>query len=183
MKKKGKSEKRKIRLKVLKLLFLFGIILTSSYFSRYGIYRLIIQYKDFSTPIEYAGGERIMEPLDRGLVAIYNSNGDVYISWRFLSSDPIDLSFNIYQYVAPGPSVQLNSIPINQTTDYLVSNNTHQANAYYYIRTVIEGMEQDESKWVSVMGEISKPYITFALEEYNTASRMGIADVDGERDI
>ncbi|MBN2155273.1 MAG: silent information regulator protein Sir2 [Candidatus Lokiarchaeota archaeon] len=180
MKKKTKSERRKIRLKVLKFLFLFGIILTSSYFSGYGIYRLIIWYKDFSTPIEYTGGDRITESLDRGLVAIYNNNGDVYISWRLLKSDPVDVSFNLYQYSLPGPPVKLNSFNINQTTDFIVLNSTHIYGSRYFIRSIVDSLEQDESKWVSVANQFGQPYISIPLNGSDSANRIGIADVDGD---
>lgn len=39
---------------------------------------------------------RQMEFLDRGLVTMQKADG-IYMSWRFLGTDPDDVSFNIYR--------------------------------------------------------------------------------------
>ena len=37
------------------------------------------------------------EQLGRGVVAIRENPSDVVVSWRYLSSDPINTSFNVYR--------------------------------------------------------------------------------------
>ena len=121
-----------------------------------------------------------METLDRGLVVLYNDDQDIYISWRLLNSDPANIAFNVYQYVSPGPPLKLNSLPINQTTDYIVSNSTHVSGAQYFVRSLIDSIEQEESKWVPVLNEIGQPYISIPMVSNVSSSRMGIADLDGD---
>jgi rhamnogalacturonan endolyase len=41
--------------------------------------------------------QRQMEKLDRGIVAIYQGHGKVYIGWRLLGTDPDNISFNLYR--------------------------------------------------------------------------------------
>ena len=40
---------------------------------------------------------RYMEKLDRGLVAVQQSDGRVFLSWRLLASDPDGVAFNVYR--------------------------------------------------------------------------------------
>ncbi|HEY6123889.1 MAG TPA: hypothetical protein VIV63_04500, partial [Steroidobacteraceae bacterium] len=40
---------------------------------------------------------RYMEKLDRGLVAVQQSDGKVFLSWRLLASDPDGVAFNVYR--------------------------------------------------------------------------------------
>ena len=44
-----------------------------------------------------------MEKLDRGVVAVHQSDGKVFVSWRLLASDPAGTAFNLYRTTAPGP--------------------------------------------------------------------------------
>lgn len=48
-------------------------------------------------------GARVMEPLGRGVVAVQQADGKVFVSWRLLASDPIDTAFNVYRVTAAAP--------------------------------------------------------------------------------
>ena len=76
-----------------------------------------------------ASGQRVMERLDRGLVGQSTADG-AYLSWRWLSSDPDDVTFDIYrvpQGEVTKPSkftkkkYRLNPSPISLTTDFVDS--------------------------------------------------------------
>lgn len=45
-----------------------------------------------------------MENLNRGVVAIHQPNGAVFISWRLLGTDPEGVAFNLYRTTAAAPS-------------------------------------------------------------------------------
>ncbi|MBN2317851.1 MAG: silent information regulator protein Sir2, partial [Acidobacteria bacterium] len=51
---------------------------------------------------------RIEEKIDRGMLALNMGDGRIYLSWRFLKSDPEDVAFNVYRTTAAGPAVRLN---------------------------------------------------------------------------
>ncbi|HUT10150.1 MAG TPA: hypothetical protein VMY42_06610, partial [Thermoguttaceae bacterium] len=44
-----------------------------------------------------AGAQRQMEHLGRGMVAIHQGGGKVYVGWRLLGTDPDDIAFNLYR--------------------------------------------------------------------------------------
>ena len=44
-----------------------------------------------------AKAQRQMEFLDRGVVAVRNAEGKVFVSWRLLATEPTDLAFNLYR--------------------------------------------------------------------------------------
>lgn len=48
-----------------------------------------------------AFGLRFMEHLDRGVVALSRTNGDVFISWRWLGDDPDELASTFTGSVGP----------------------------------------------------------------------------------
>ena len=69
---------------------------------------------------------RYMEKLDRGLVAVQQSDGKVFLSWRLLASDPDGVAFNVYRETAPpaaapptpaasprGPTSQAGAVRVN----------------------------------------------------------------------
>ena len=47
--------------------------------------------------IAMANAQRVTDQFDRGVVAINKGNNQVFISWRFLATDPDDIAFNIYR--------------------------------------------------------------------------------------
>lgn len=80
-------------------------------------------------------GQRNMERLDRGLVAIKTNTG-VFLSWRIYGNDPADVAFNIYR-----DGTKVNSTPITGATNITDASGT--ANSAYAVRPIINGQEQE----------------------------------------
>jgi rhamnogalacturonan endolyase len=81
--------------------------------------------------------ERGMEKLDRGLVAVRTSPGEVFVSWRLFGTDPGNTGFNLYR-----GKQKLNKKPLTQTTwfiDKTASDDT------YSVRAIIKGKEEPVS--------------------------------------
>ena len=38
-----------------------------------------------------------MEKLGRGVIAVRRNKDEVFVTWRYLSSDPVDVAFNVYR--------------------------------------------------------------------------------------
>ena len=57
-------------------------------------------------------GSRQMEKLDRGLVAVSEGGGKVYLSWRVWGTDPANISFNVYR-----DGTKINASPITGATN------------------------------------------------------------------
>jgi rhamnogalacturonan endolyase len=51
--------------------------------------------------------QRPMEYLTRGLVAVHQGDGKVFLSWRLLGTDPDDIAFNLYRAVSGSQPAKL----------------------------------------------------------------------------
>ncbi|MBD7912444.1 rhamnogalacturonan lyase [Clostridium cibarium] len=129
----------------------------------------------------YAASARQMEGLDRGVIATKTSNG-VYIGWRMFGTDSSKISFNVYRN-----GNKITSSPITSSTNYIDKGGN--ISSKYYIRPVINGVEEVASKTVSVSQNpylnvpIQKPAdgITPKGEKYTYSANDGsVGDVDGD---
>ncbi len=77
------------------------------------------------------------EKLGRGIVAIRESPSDVVVSWRYLSADPLDTSFNIYR-----DGKKIAEIPSTTGTFYRDAYDGSEA-AVYKVKPVIGGTEDE----------------------------------------
>jgi rhamnogalacturonan endolyase len=62
---------------------------------------------------------RQMERLGRGVVAINKGEGNVYVGWRLLGTDPDAIAFNLYRATNRGKPVKLNGRPITEATSFV----------------------------------------------------------------
>lgn len=60
--------------------------------------------------LPFAHGQRHMENLGRGVVAIPQPDGKVFVSWRVLGTDPDNLAFNLYRKAEARPG-QMGGFP------------------------------------------------------------------------
>jgi len=75
------------------------------------------------------------ERIGRGLVAIRKSPAEVILSWRYLSSDPLNTAFNVYR-----DGARLNKKPLVEGT-FFSDNNPNSTTAVYEVRPEINGVE------------------------------------------
>jgi rhamnogalacturonan endolyase len=129
-----------------------------------------------------------MERLDRGLVAMNTGNGNVFLSWRLLASDPDDISFNIYRNSNNSKPVKLNSQPLKEGTNFTDSKVDLSMVNTWYVKAVVNGKETETSKAfmmpanAPVRQYMSIPLQTPAGYTPNDAS-AGDLDGDGDYDI
>jgi rhamnogalacturonan endolyase len=120
------------------------------------------------------GPVRQMERLDRGCVAIPQANGQVFVSWRMLGTEPEDVSYHVYRN-----GVKLNHEPITRTTNLVDSHAS--ANAAYTVTSVMDGIEGEPSAPVTAW---TRPFLEVPLKtpdgyQPNDAS---VGDLDGDGD-
>lgn len=84
-----------------------------------------------------AATARQVEALDRGVVSVHTDSGNL-VSWRWLGTDPNDVSFNVYR-----AGTLVNSAPITGSTNYFHSGAPAQAD--YTVRAIVNGVEQGDS--------------------------------------
>lgn len=82
--------------------------------------------------------QRIMERLNRGLVAVRVSSTQTFLSWRVLGYDPDHIAFNLYRN-----GVRINNTPISNSSNFM--DNQYSATNVYMVRPVINGVETGES--------------------------------------
>src|SRR5215510_8517158 len=93
--------------------------------------------------------QRKMETLDRGVVGIWKSASELYVSWRYLATDPEDIGFNVYRQSGAGTAVKLNAMPVTKTTNLTVTGQSGQsAVSRLFVKPVINGVEgAEEGSW------------------------------------
>ena len=121
--------------------------------------------------------QRMMEKLDRGLVAIPAGQDSTFLSWRMLTDDPESIAFNLYRN-----GELINENPLI-TTNYL--DLSPEKNAKYKIHIVVNGKETAEPD--SEMAVWSEGFLEIPLQtpvgySPNDAS-VGDLDGDGQYEL
>src|SRR5262245_49554614 len=62
--------------------------------------------------------QRQIEHLGRGVVAIHEGEGQVFVSWRLLGTDTEDPAFNLYRQAGDEQPRKLNEQPLAGATHY-----------------------------------------------------------------
>jgi len=123
-----------------------------------------------------ATAQREMESLDRGLVAISQGEGRVYLGWRLLGSEPENTAFNLYR-VTGDETQRINPQPLTGATNFL---DPAAAKATgYFIRPLADEKETAPSATTKVM---ENPYVEIPLQPLD-GYRPGDAstgDLDGD---
>src|SRR5436853_4735416 len=105
--------------------------------------------------------QRQMEYLDRGVVAVRNSEGNVFVSWRSLVTDADNIGFNVYCAGVDGKRQKLNKTPVTKTTSFIDPSKDTVNIRNYYVTTVINGHEGETSKPFALRS--TAPYFSIAL--------------------
>jgi rhamnogalacturonan endolyase len=138
-------------------------------------------------------GQRIMENLNRGLVAVRTDSNKVYISWRLLANDPERTAFNLYRIAKGGIVVKLNSEPIRENTNFIDSSIDLTKQNAYSVYPVVNGKEGMAAYWLLPANTPVQQYLSVPLQipaggevagnayTYN-ANDASVADLDGNGD-
>ncbi|MBN1866319.1 hypothetical protein JW916_03405 [Candidatus Sumerlaeota bacterium] len=128
-----------------------------------------------------AHAQRVMENLGRGVVAVRQAEGKVYVGWRLLAVDPDDVAFNLYRVANRTRTVRLNDYPIVESTNFVDETADLEIRNEYYVRPVIDGEEQDASgRFVLHADTPERNYIAIPLRGDYSFNRMGVGDLDGD---
>lgn len=127
------------------------------------------------------------EKLGRGVVAIRENPSEVVVSWRYLSSDPINTTFNLYRN-----GQKIATVPSTTGTFYRDAYSGNEK-AVYTVKPVIGGAESNNiagtytlpanapSGYINIPLDRPAPGVTPAGQEYTyTPNDASIGDVDGD---
>ena len=87
-----------------------------------------------------------MESLGRGLVAVRKSEGQVYLSWRLLGTDPEGIAFDVFRQTSEGSDEKVNASPLTAGTNFLDTEAPPDKSLTYFIRPSENGQ-----------GEVTQP--------------------------
>ncbi|MFD1259022.1 rhamnogalacturonan lyase [Mucilaginibacter terrae] len=132
--------------------------------------------------------QKMMEKLGRGVVAINQGGGKVYVGWRLLTTDADNLAFNLYRTTGSKGTVKVNASPIISTTNYIDQLADSTAATTYFVKEVLNRKEGVASAAYTLpVNSAGKPYLSVPLQTMagykpNDAS-VGDLDGDGEYEI
>lgn len=137
-----------------------------------------------------SGAQRVMEDLDRGVIAI-NQGNSVYIGWRLLVTDPDGTGFNVYR-TTEGKTIKLTDKPITTCTNYIDTRVDLSQTNTYLIRSVIGSKETDTDRsftlpanspvqqYLSIPLQIPDAGETISGKYSYSANDASAADLDGD---
>ncbi|MCP4258668.1 MAG: rhamnogalacturonan lyase [Planctomycetes bacterium] len=129
--------------------------------------------------VSAAPAQRQMENLTRGIVAVKQANGGVYVGWRLFGTDPETVAFNLYRIIGSGEPVKVNETPVTGATNYIDRGAGINHPLRYFVRPVLNGKELTPSRSVSAW---DKNYLEIPIKpipEYRPGD-ASIADLDGD---
>ncbi len=120
------------------------------------------------------------EKLDRGVTALANPTGDIYVGWRLLASDAPNTAFDVLRSeTEQGPWQKLNPAPILDSCNFIDS--TSGGKAFFYV--VRPSTQSDKVPAKATKADLSareEGCITFKLQGNYRAQKVGLADFDGD---
>lgn len=129
-----------------------------------------------------AYGQRQMERLDRGVVAVYQGAGNVFVSWRLLVTDPEDVVFNLYKKQGNSDAQKVNTDPIAGGTNFTISEVSFAEPVAFYVKPIINGVEQHSSAAFTLPSTVpAVDFISIPLQAGNYyVQHAWPADLDGD---
>ncbi|WP_205761033.1 rhamnogalacturonan lyase [Luteolibacter luteus] len=123
-----------------------------------------------------SSAQREMEALDRGVVAVRQPEGKVFVSWRLLGNDPDGTAFNLYR-IAAGKETRVNPEPLAGPTQFIDAEPGSAEG--YAVRSIDNGREGEASKPAKILSTnfIEIPIQT--IENYRPGDASA-ADLDGD---
>ncbi|HEX6846939.1 MAG TPA: rhamnogalacturonan lyase [Chitinophagaceae bacterium] len=128
----------------------------------------------------YLEAQYQMEYLSRGVHAVSDGRGKIFVSWRLLGTENRDLSFNLYR-TTNKKTVRLNKQPIVKATNFVdASADTSLVNTYT-VKAIIDNKEEKAGNSYTLPAH-AKPYISIPLKTPAgySANDASVGDMDGD---
>ncbi|HOZ70550.1 MAG TPA: rhamnogalacturonan lyase, partial [Chitinophagaceae bacterium] len=124
--------------------------------------------------------QRKMEYLDRGLIAMPDRKGHLFVSWRLLGTEDPATTFNVYRKSA-GKTVKLNPQPVEASTSFMDSTADLSQEHQYTVKAVLKKKEEKNGAVYTVPAN-AKPYLSIPLRTPAgySANDASAGDMDGD---
>jgi len=125
--------------------------------------------------------QRQMEYLNRGIVAMPDGKGNIFVSWRLFATDSNNIVFNVYRSVNDAKAVKLNTKPITAVTSWLDEKADAGKSYTYQVATIVNGKEQKDERTYTVKAG-APAYISIPLRtpEGYAPNDASVGDLDGD---
>lgn len=114
-----------------------------------------------------------LEQLDRGLVALPNGEGGIFVSWRLLATDDSAIDFNVYRN-----SILLTKTPLVNSTSF--TDNAGSATDTYRVIPVVDGVENNMLTAQCAVWTNSYLDIPLKAPEAYRPNDASVGDLDGD---
>ena len=124
--------------------------------------------------------QRKMEYLDRGLIAMPDRKGHLFVSWRLLGTEDPATTFNVYRNTG-GKAVKLNPQPVEASTSFMDSTADLSQEHQYTVKAVVKKKEEKNGAVYTVPAN-AKPYLSIPLRTPAgySANDASAGDMDGD---
>lgn len=124
--------------------------------------------------------QRLMENLDRGVVAVPVNDSSCFISWRLLGTDPKEISFDVYKTTG-NKTTKLNKAAIATKTWFIDEKGIKGTEVRYFVKALLKGKVVEVSQPFTMVAE-RKPYLSIPLQtpQGYTPNDASVGDVDGD---
>jgi len=128
----------------------------------------------------FTQAQPLMEKLDRGVVAVPNGKGQVFVSWRLLGTEDHDLGFNLYRTVN-NKTTRLNKKPIISSTNFTDESPDTAQTTTYTVKAIITNKEEKKGA-AFTLPAAAKPYLSIPLKTPPgyAANDASVGDMDGD---
>ncbi|SHH02342.1 Por secretion system C-terminal sorting domain-containing protein [Flavobacterium fluvii] len=134
--------------------------------------------------------QRIVQDLDRGVVAIHSETAKAFVSWRLFATEPSNTGFNLYRSSGGGTAVKLNTAVLAAGTNFTDATANFTVSNEYFVKAVLNGVEQAAASRSFVMPANTpvQSYMSFPLRQDRVGYavryvRVGDLDGDGDYDF
>ncbi len=129
--------------------------------------------------IKTLSGSRMMEKLDRGVVAVSVGNA-AFVSWRLLASDEADMGFNVYR-TTDGETVKVNAEVLTGGTNFTDTTADLSKDNTYTVKTVYNGVEKDsDGSFTLPANKGAGAYYTVPIRDGGTVHFVWVGDFNGD---
>lgn len=144
------------------------------------MYKKILFLLLVSTTVLQLPAQRIMEKLDRGLIAVPDRKGNLLVSWRLLATDDPKASFNVYRTTGD-KTIQLNKYPLDMATSFLDTTVNTAVENRYTVKMLINKKQEKDGTGYTVAPD-AKPYLAIPLRTPPgySANDASVGDMDGD---
>lgn len=130
-----------------------------------------------------ARAQRWMEKLDRGVVAVNQGDGKVFVGWRHFATEPADIGYNVYRQAGNGAPVKVNDAPLTGPTWLSDAAVDLAVPVTYSVRAVSGGRELDGGRGFTLPASApARNYLEIPLKlpQGMSVGDGSAADLDGD---